>query len=67
MCFNKMCRIKQLKLNYINIKINWEKKEPQEKKTTTKAIKYRINQEITFLYCKKQKLNQQLHHLLFIK
>jgi len=63
--FNKMCKIKHLKPNYINIKINCKKS--QDKKTTTNAIKYRINQEIKFLYCKKQNLNQQLYriHLQF--
>jgi hypothetical protein len=33
--FNKMCRIKHLKQNYINIKINGKKS--QDKKTTTNA------------------------------
>jgi hypothetical protein len=56
--FNELCKIKHLKPNYINIKING--KNSQDKKTTTNAIKYRINQEIKFLYCKKQILNQQL-------
>ena len=49
-----MCRIKHLKLKYINIKINGKK--PQDNKTTTNAIKYRINQEIKFLCCKKQNI-----------
>jgi hypothetical protein len=49
--FNKLCRIKQLKPNYINIKINGRK--PQDKKVTANAIRYRINQEIEFLHCKK--------------
>jgi hypothetical protein len=49
--FNKKCKIKHPKPNYINIKVNGEKS--QDKKTTTNAIKYRINQEIKFLYCKK--------------
>jgi hypothetical protein len=57
--FNKMCKIKHLKPNYINIKINGNKS--QDKKITTNAIKYRINQEIKFLYCKKRNLNQQLY------
>jgi hypothetical protein len=59
--FNKMCRIKQLKPNYINIKINGRK--PQDKKTTANAIGYRINQEMKFLHCKKQNLNQRLYHI----
>ena len=49
--FNKMCRIKQVKPNYINIKINGQKQ--QDRKTTAQAIRYRINQEIRFLYQKK--------------
>jgi hypothetical protein len=60
-CFNKMCKIKHLKPNYINIKINGKKS--QDRKTTTNAIKYGINQEIKFLYCKKQNLNQQLYSI----
>ena len=60
-CFNKMCKIKHMKPNYINIKINGKKS--QDKKTTTNAIKYRLNQEIKFLYCKKQNLNQQPYHI----
>jgi hypothetical protein len=56
-----MCRIKHLKPNYITIKINGKKS--QDKKTTTNAIKYRINQEIKFLHCEKQNLNQQLYHI----
>jgi len=58
-CFSEMCRIKHLKPYYLNIKI--DKKKPQNRKTTTNAFKYRINQEINFLYCKKQNLNQQLY------
>ena len=57
--FNKMCKIKQLKPN--NIKINGQK--PQDKKTNIIAIRFRINQEIKFLYRKKQHLNQRLYYL----
>jgi hypothetical protein len=57
--FNKMCRIRQLKPNYINTKINGQKQ--QERRTTAQAIRYRINQEIKFLYRKKQQLNKQLY------
>jgi len=53
--FNKLCKIKQLKPNYINIKINAQK--PQDKRTTINAVAFRINQEIKFLYRKKQNLN----------
>jgi len=56
-----MCRIKHLKPNYINIRINGRK--PQDKRTTTNAIIHRINQEIKFLYCKKQNFNQQLYRI----
>jgi len=35
--FNEMCKIKHLKPNYINIKVNGDKS--QDKKTTTNAIK----------------------------
>jgi len=49
--FNKMCKVKQLKPNYINIKINGHK--PQNKKTKINVIRFRINQEIKFLYRKK--------------
>jgi hypothetical protein len=37
MWFNKMCKTKHLKPNYINIKVNG--KSSQDKKTTTNAIK----------------------------
>jgi len=47
--FNKLCKIRHLKPSYINIKINGKKS--QDKKNTANAIKYRMNQEIRFLYC----------------
>jgi hypothetical protein len=31
---------------------NQLEKTPQDKKTTTNAIRYKINQEMKFLYCK---------------
>jgi len=49
--FKKMCKVKQLKPNYTNIKINRQK--PQDKMTTTNAIRFTINKEIKFLYHKK--------------
>jgi hypothetical protein len=58
--FNKVCRTKQIKPNYINVKING--KSQRDKKTTTNATKFRINQEVKFLYQKKQYLNQQLYY-----
>ena len=61
--FNKMCRIKQLKPNYIDIIIKGNK--PQDRKTTINEVRYRLNQEIKFLYCKKQNLNHQLYNIQF--
>ena len=62
--FSKICREKQIKPKYINIKS--KNNNTQDKRTTTMAIKYRINQELKFLYSKKQKLNTTLYkaHLL---
>ena len=42
-----MCKVKQLKPCYINMKINGQK--PQDKKTTINAIRLRINQDISAL------------------
>jgi hypothetical protein len=56
--FNKVCRTKQLTPKYINIKINGSNQ--QCKNTRKAAVRCRINQEIKFLYCKKQRLNEQL-------
>jgi len=56
-----MCKVKQLKPTYINVKINGQ--NPQDKRTTINAIRFRINQEIKFLYCKKQNLHQRLYYL----
>ena len=62
--FNKKCKEKQIKPKYINIKS--KNNSTQDKKTITMAIKYRINQELKYLYSKKQKLNTTLYkaHLL---
>jgi hypothetical protein len=57
--FNKICRIRQLQPSYMNIKFNGQRR--QDKRTAAQAIRYRINQEIKYLYCKKQKLNKQLY------
>jgi hypothetical protein len=59
--FNKIRKIKHLKPNYINIKINGNKQ--RDKKTTCNAVRYWINQEIKFLYRKKQNLNNQLYQI----
>ena len=52
MWYNKICKAKQLMPKYIFIKINGN--NTQSKMTTIAAIKYRFNQEIKFLYRKKQ-------------
>jgi len=57
--FNKMYRLKGLKPNYISIRINGN--TLRDKKTTQKAISYRLNQEIKHLCRKKQHLNQLLY------
>jgi len=59
--FNKTCRVKGLKPDYFNIRINGN--TPQDKKTTRHATRFRINQEIQFLYRKKEHLNKQLYYL----
>ena len=56
-----MCKVKQLKSNHIIIKFNGQK--PQDNLTTINAISFRINQEIKFLYRKKQHLNHRLYYL----
>ena len=59
--YNKVCRQKQLTPNYISIRINGKNQQCQ--KTVQAATHFRINQEIKFLYIKKQKLNEQLYNL----
>jgi hypothetical protein len=59
--FNKMCKIRQVKPNYVNTIIKGRKQ--QDKKTASQAIRYRITQEIKFLYRKKQHLNEQLYRI----
>jgi len=61
MWYNKICKAKQLTPKYIHIKINGN--NTQSKMTTTAATKYRLNQEIKFSYCKKQKQNEQLYRI----
>ena len=48
-----------MKPKYISFKINGPKQ--QDKRTTTIVIRFRISQEIKFLYKKKQHLNKQLY------
>jgi hypothetical protein len=57
----KMCKIKQVKPNYVTIKLDGRKQ--QDRETTTQAIRYRMNKEIKYLYRKKQHLNQQLYNI----
>jgi hypothetical protein len=54
-------REKQLTSNYISIKISGKNKECQ--KTIKAATQYRLNQELKFLYVKKQKLNERLYRI----
>jgi hypothetical protein len=53
--------LKQLTPRYINIKVNGN--NTQSLKTKNVAIRYRINQELKFLYAKKQQLNKQLYRI----
>jgi len=57
--FNKTCRIKQLTPNYIKIRIKGNNTRAQRMENI--AIRHRINQELRFLYIKKQRLNEQLY------
>jgi hypothetical protein len=57
----KSCRQLQLTPKYIAINVNGHNRQSQN--TLKTAIKYRINQELKYLYIKKQKLNGQLYHL----
>jgi hypothetical protein len=52
--------MKQLTPGYISIKVNGN--NPQSQKTKNTAIRYRINQELKFLYAKKRRLNEQLYN-----
>ena len=58
--FNKICKIEHLTPNYIHITVNGN----NQKSTNTKnaATKYRLNQELKYLYKKKAVLNQQLYN-----
>ena len=62
--YNKSCRMKGLTLKYISIKVSGN--NMRSKYTTSNAIRYRINQEIKFLYAKKQTLNEQLYRRLLV-
>jgi hypothetical protein len=51
--YNTICKAKQLTAKYIQIEVNGN--NIQSKKTKTAATKYRLTEEIKFLYCEKQK------------
>jgi hypothetical protein len=55
--YNKTCRDRQLTPKCISIRVNGNNK--QSLKTLQNATRFRINQEIKFLYIKKQKLTQK--------
>jgi translation initiation factor 2 alpha subunit (eIF-2alpha) len=57
--FNKICKTKGLQLKYISIHSNG--KSSRDLRTIQQATRYRINQEIKYLYKGKQHLNQQLY------
>ena len=57
--YNKICKIKQMTPKYFSIKIN--RNSRQNKNTRIAATKYRLNKEIKFLCCSKQKLNELLY------
>jgi len=60
--FNKICRDKELTPTFRNIRINGNNR--QSINAIRAGVCYQLNQEIKFLYVKKQKLNEQLykHH-----
>jgi exonuclease VII large subunit len=58
---NKACRTKQLTPKYINISVNGSNQQSKRRKAA--AVRHRINQELKFLYRKKQQLNSTLYHL----
>ena len=57
--YNKICSIKQLTPNYVNIRVN--DNNPRCQRAKNAAIRYRINQELKFQYAKKYQLNEQLY------
>ena len=52
---------KQTTPNYITVKANG--KNLQSQKTINPATRYSLNQELKFLYIKKQKLNEKLYRI----
>jgi len=59
--FNKICKTKQLTPKYYSIKVNGNNR--QSWNTRIAATRYGVNQEIKFLYCEKQKLNEPLYKI----
>ena len=57
--YNKSCKHKGLTPNYINVTVSGH--NVRSKNTRNIAIRYRLNQEIEFLYAKKQHLNEELY------
>jgi hypothetical protein len=57
--FNKICKLEQLQPNYIHININGHSKQCSNTKKA--AIRYRLIQEIKFLYKEKMVLKAQLY------
>ena len=57
--FNKICKKKGLQPNYISFHTN--NRNARDRRTTQQAVKYRINQELKYLYKKKQHLNQLMY------
>ena len=58
--FNRICRMKQLKPNYISFNIKGN--SVQDRRTRANAIRFGINQERKCQYCKKQQINTQLYY-----
>jgi hypothetical protein len=56
--YNKICKANQLTPKYVQIKATGDNQ--QSKNTRLAATRYRLNQEIKFLYKKKQVLNERL-------
>ena len=52
--------MRQVKPGYIHIRINGGRQR-DDSKTTNQAVRHRINQELKFLYKKKQHINQTLY------
>ena len=57
--YNKMCKARHLQPGYISI--HSAGKTSRDNRTIQQAVAFRINQEIKYLYQKKQRLNQQLY------